>query len=118
MIEVPVLGAEDERGDLGAGVDEGRTLRIARTATPAPSGSSATSTQLPLGLLRRLFNQSNDLKSLVVEPFVVVSMRDLSMSQAGWGRLLSSPKQSSARASALAPARDGEDDIAQAVQFS
>src|SRR5688572_27886596 len=89
-----------------------------RTATPAPSGSSATSTQLPLGLLRRLFCHRSDPKRLVDEPFVGLSMRGLSMSQAMWGRLLLSPKQSSARASALAPARDGEDDIAQAVQFS
>ena len=60
VVEFAVAVApSEEGGDLGQRVDQRRPLRVARVAhrDPAPPGSSATSTQLPLGLLRRLLRQ-------------------------------------------------------------
>src|SRR5262245_26511859 len=88
-----------------------------RTAMPEPSGSSATSTQLPLGLLRRLFRQASPGRSLA-DDLTATSLMCVSLCLRRVRVLCRAVNPSSARASALAPACDAEDDIAQAVRIS
>ncbi len=52
-------------------------------ATPAPPGSAATSTQLPLGLLRRLFRQVRPGRSLAGMP-LRVSVMGCSFTLVSW----------------------------------
>ena len=58
-VEIALACAQEERHHLVAGVDQRRTFRILEflTAKPPLFGSAAISTQLPLGLLSKLFRQ-------------------------------------------------------------
>src|SRR5690348_10805074 len=81
-----------------------------RTAIPPPLGSSASSTQLPLGLLRRLFCHVTDRRAADT-PLCILSM---SISLGVVVVCRRSGARAAARASALASAGYAEHDNARA----
>src|SRR3954465_590062 len=84
---------------MSAGPSGSRELRMAK---PAPSGNRASSTQLPLGLLRRLFCQVTPERWPAGIPLYVCSI-DISLRTVG---AKPTKQPASARASALASAAD------------
>src|SRR5258706_11501927 len=92
--------------------------RELRTATPAPSGSCANSTQLPLGLLRRLFCHVIAGRSVTAIPLYSCINRLLMPTWVGtWVHMRARPSRAFARASDLAHARQYEDDSARERSF-